>query len=95
MSKKGNKPETNIVNDSTEMWKATDKLGFTAKCEYLLHKHKFKVSVTKSNKTYHQLFSAAHEPKFGMDIQDLNESKELATQLADKIAKELNEETPS
>ena len=67
------------------MWDDTDKVGIRAKCEYLSDKHKFKVTVSREGKAYHELFSAQYEPRFGMDVSDMNESMVIAERLAKKI----------
>jgi len=88
MSKKTKDTEN---NKPIKMWKDTDAKGFMALCEYLPDKHKFKVTVSKDEYKYHQLFSANFEPKFGMDAVDLKEAHSLATNLAEKIEKEILE----
>lgn len=88
MAKKNKDTEN---NKPVKMWKDTDAKGFTALCEYLPDKHKFKVTVSKDSYKYHQLFSANFEPKFGMDVVDMKEAQDLATNLAEKIEKEISE----
>lgn len=81
------KPKTKkpVINSPVPMWDDTDKTGIRAKCEYLSDKHKFKVTVSRDGKSYHELFSAQYEPRFGMDVSDMNESMATAERLAKKI----------
>jgi hypothetical protein len=71
-----------------EMWRDTDSKGITAICEYITEQSRFKVSVSFKDKTHFQWFSASFEPRFGMDVIDLQESQKIAEQLAQVIEKE-------
>lgn len=74
--------------DRIEMWKGTDNLGITAKCDYLPKESQFEVTVSKGVSIQSKKFPQSFTPTFGMDVVDMGESYRIAEELALLVEKE-------
>ncbi len=77
------------MNSLIKFWDDTDKDGFHAKCEYNTETRLYIVTVEKNGITKEETFMSGWEPRFGMDVYDLNRSTEIAEKLATEIEHEL------
>lgn len=72
-----------------EMWSQTDALGYTATVTF--DGKEYTVSVVNKEidpegfYTLTESFTCFYEPIFGMDIEDLETSKQIACMLADQL----------
>lgn len=74
------------MTEGTVMWEAEDETsGCSATCVYDPTTMIFTVTVSKGDVSHARYFPASYEPKFGMDIKDLEKAHEMATAIADKF----------
>jgi hypothetical protein len=68
-------------------WQETDSTGIKAKCEY--QEGVFTVTVSKDSLMKTESFRQSFTPTFGMDVEDLAQSTDIAERLANELEKEL------
>ena len=65
------------------MWTQTDSKGITAEVSY--NCPYYEVKVFKDSDILVETFRALYEPRYGMDIDDKQESQEIAEVLAERL----------
>lgn len=69
------------------LWSSTDKEnpGLVAEADYDGETHKFVVKVTKGEKVLTETFRAEFEPRFGIDVVDMDTIYKVAERLSDQL----------
>lgn len=53
--------------------------------DYVPESHTFAVSAQKGDKTLTESFTASHEPRWGIDVEDMDQIYEVAGRLSDQL----------